>query len=178
MHVGKLPLLQFAHGPVGGLLDVRRIGEPRAIDIGEITHDVHHLRMIEAFVLDLLDGVQVRGARSLRTQRNHGHHQQENQQSFLMISHTRLRTFTMTTYWIGMIWPTERQTTGETARPPVAFQRVSRFACLMIACPGKEAGFTAGVSESLPRLGMRIAGFRLPKRCAEPTRYSSSLIFS
>src|SRR5690348_6091484 len=107
MHIGKLPFFHFAHGPVGGLLDVRRIREPRAVDIGEITHDVHHLRMIEAFVLDLLYGVQVCRARSLRAQGNYGHHQQENQQSFFMVSHTRLRTFEMPTCWIGMIWPTD-----------------------------------------------------------------------
>ena len=107
MHVGKLPFFHFAHGPVGGLLDVGRIGEPRAVDIGEIAHDVHHLRMIEAFVFDLLDGVQVRCARSLRAQRHHGYHQKENQQSFLMVSHTCLRTFAMLTCWIGMIWPTD-----------------------------------------------------------------------
>jgi hypothetical protein len=63
--------------------------------------------MIEAFVFDLLDRVQIRRARRLRAQGNHGHHQQENQQSFLMISHTRLRTFAMPTCWIGMIWPTD-----------------------------------------------------------------------
>ncbi len=57
MHVGKLPFLHFGHGPFGGLFDVRRIGETRAVEIREVAHGVHDLRMIEAFVFDLLDRV-------------------------------------------------------------------------------------------------------------------------
>ena len=93
VYVGKLPFFHFAHGPVGGLFDVGRIRQPRAVDVREIAHEVHDLRVIEAFVFDLINGVQIRRTGRLRAQRNRGHDQQENQQGFPMLSHIRLQTF-------------------------------------------------------------------------------------
>src|SRR5207249_6371243 len=39
------------------------------IDIAQVAHDVHHLRMIETFILDLIDAIQIGLARHLRRQR-------------------------------------------------------------------------------------------------------------
>src|SRR5438874_10463057 len=59
--------------------------------------------MIEAFVLNLLDGVQIRRAWRLRPQWNHRHDQQENQQGIPMLPHIRLQAgFVLQTCLMGM----------------------------------------------------------------------------
>jgi hypothetical protein len=74
VHIRKLPFFHFAGGPFGGLLDVRRIREARAINIGEVTHDFHHLGMAEAFVL--VNRGEIGRGRRLRTERGHAHERQ------------------------------------------------------------------------------------------------------
>ena len=69
MDVCELPFLHLAGGPGRRLLYVRRIGQTRTIDIAQVAHDVHHLRMIETFILDLIDAIQIGLARRLRRQR-------------------------------------------------------------------------------------------------------------
>ena len=77
MNVRELPLFHFAGGPIGCGFDVWRVGQPRAVDIAQVTHDVHHLRVVEALVFNFVNGIQIGCARRLRGGRQHyGNHQQ------------------------------------------------------------------------------------------------------
>ena len=57
--VGEPPLLHRLLRPVGRFLDVRRAGEPGAVDVGEVALGLHHLRALQPFFLDAVDGVEV-----------------------------------------------------------------------------------------------------------------------
>ena len=59
VHVRQAPLLHRLLRPVGRFLDVGRAGEPRAVDVGEVALDLHHLRALQPFVLDAVDRVEV-----------------------------------------------------------------------------------------------------------------------
>ena len=54
--VGQPPLGELLHRPLAGLLNRRRAGEPRAVDVAEPRDVIHHLRAIQAFVADAADG--------------------------------------------------------------------------------------------------------------------------
>ena len=59
LHVRQPPLLHRLLRPVGRLLDVRRAGEARSVDVGEIAFELHHLRALQPFFLDPVDRVEV-----------------------------------------------------------------------------------------------------------------------
>ena len=41
MDVGEFPLVHRIGGPFGGFLDIRRVGEARAVDIAQVADDFH-----------------------------------------------------------------------------------------------------------------------------------------
>ena len=43
------------HGVVSGFPDVRGIGQARAVHVGQVAHDLHDVRVLEAFVFELVD---------------------------------------------------------------------------------------------------------------------------
>ena len=43
MGVAQSPLFQLPYGPISGRAELRRVGEARAVAVGEVVHDVHHL---------------------------------------------------------------------------------------------------------------------------------------
>ena len=65
------PILHRLLRPVGRFLDVGRAGEPRTVDVGEVAFDLHHLRALQALVLDRVDrvGIQTIDDRTLGCER-------------------------------------------------------------------------------------------------------------
>ena len=61
MDVGELPLVHCVRGPFGGFLDVRRIGETRAVDIAQVADDFHDFGSCsaKAFFSDLMNRRQI-----------------------------------------------------------------------------------------------------------------------
>ncbi len=77
MNIRELPLFHFAGGPIGRRFDVWRVGQARAVDIAQVAHDVHHLRVVEAFIFNFVNRIQIGCARRLCGGRqHHGNHQQ------------------------------------------------------------------------------------------------------
>src|SRR5262249_32964206 len=56
VHIGETPLAEFLHGPFAGLLNRRRSGEPRTVDVAQPRNVVHHLRAVHALGADAPDG--------------------------------------------------------------------------------------------------------------------------
>jgi len=52
-------LLNAVDGVVGGGKEARRIRQPWAVDISQLSQDVHDLRVLEAFALDAIDRVEI-----------------------------------------------------------------------------------------------------------------------
>ncbi len=52
MAVLEAPLGHLLHRPVGGVLEVRRAGQARAIHVGEVVHGAHDLRVVFRFRAD------------------------------------------------------------------------------------------------------------------------------
>ena len=79
VHVREAPLLHRLLRPVGGFLDVGGAGEARTVDVGEVALDLHDLRALKAFVLDLVDRVEVEFLRHrpLRGERQRHHDEQD-----------------------------------------------------------------------------------------------------
>ena len=50
--VGQPPLAELLHRPLAGLLDARRAGEPRAVDVAQPRDVIHHLRAVQPLVAD------------------------------------------------------------------------------------------------------------------------------
>ena len=59
MDVGEPPLLHGLLRPVGRFLDVRRAGQAGTVDIGEVALGLHHLRALQPFFFDSVDGIEV-----------------------------------------------------------------------------------------------------------------------
>ena len=61
VNVGEAPVFHRLHRPVGGFLDVGRAGQARAIYVGEVALNLHHLRALrlQPFFLDAVHGVEI-----------------------------------------------------------------------------------------------------------------------
>ena len=71
MDVGETPLFHGLLRPVGRFLDVRRAGQTGTVHIGEVALRLHHLRALQPFFFDAVDGVEVDlfGDRPVRCER-------------------------------------------------------------------------------------------------------------
>ena len=57
--VREFPFRELLPGPVGRSLDLRRSRKAASVHVGQIAQAVHDLRVVEAFVLDLVDRIEV-----------------------------------------------------------------------------------------------------------------------
>ena len=60
VHIREAPRAERLDGILACLPDIRRIGQPRPVHIGEIAHHLHDVRMLGFFVLELADDRKVR----------------------------------------------------------------------------------------------------------------------
>ncbi len=56
MGVFEAPLFKSRDGPVGGVQEHRRAGQPGAVDVGEPAQQLHDLAVFQAVLTDGLDG--------------------------------------------------------------------------------------------------------------------------
>ena len=84
MGIFEAPFVELVQRPLRRLHVVGRIGEPRAIHIGEIAQNVHHLRILQAFLADALHRLPVH---RLFRRRKTEHHKRKKQQQKRRASH-------------------------------------------------------------------------------------------
>src|SRR5439155_10031893 len=59
VHAGKAPPVERLHRPFGRLLNRRRSGEPRTVDVAQPRDVIHHLRMRQPFVANATEHLEV-----------------------------------------------------------------------------------------------------------------------